>query len=359
MRWRWLEASSADPAGSSGPGIRIEAPAKINLHLEVLSERPDGYHDIDSLFLAVSLADELEFWPSEGPGDLLEVLARRDGDSAGRAREPKLPGAGDNLVLKAARCVRESARGRGAPSPGLCIRLHKAIPMGAGLGGGSSDAAAALLALNRLWDLRLDAAALAGLAAQLGSDVAFFLQGGLARCTGRGEIVEPIPLDGKERAFHAVLACPDIEAPTPLVYRTLRDLRRREIGLTAPKSLNTMRFKLFWESIGRTGLTEKVLQTPLTERLRSAGEAFGNTLQEVAFRLFPELRSLYDLLLAESFYHVQLTGSGAALFGLCSSPEEASACARKLAGALKRRSPDGLAGLREVSLFVVHGLAPW
>ena len=163
------------------------APAKLNLDLRVLGRRPDGYHELASIFVGVSLFDTLTF------------RARPDGDFrlTLRGGPPDVPAGADNLVLRAASAMREAAARRGKRCGGADITLHKRIPSQAGLGGGSSDAAAAVLALNRLCGLRLPKEVLHEVAAGLGSDVNFFVEGcRSAVCTGRGEIVRATDCPG-------------------------------------------------------------------------------------------------------------------------------------------------------------------
>ena len=157
--------------------LTLRAPAKINVSLIVSEKRPDGFHAIDSVMASVDLCDVLTF--RQVPGSAVRLSCRGI----------PVPGSGsDNLVLRAANLLRRhSGTDRGAS-----IVLNKHIPAGAGLGGGSSDAAATLTGLNRLWDLNLPIDTLDHLAGQLGSDVAFFLHTPLARCTGRGEQVIPL-----------------------------------------------------------------------------------------------------------------------------------------------------------------------
>ncbi|MCX6877152.1 MAG: 4-(cytidine 5'-diphospho)-2-C-methyl-D-erythritol kinase [Verrucomicrobia bacterium] len=155
--------------------LTLEAPAKLNLSLRVLAKRDDGYHDIDTVMVKLPLlADRLHFAPAA--------------TFAFACDDPALPDDERNLVVKAVRAFEAAAK----ITCKCAISLQKAIPHGAGLGGGSSDAASTLLGLNRLHDEPLAPAQVAALAAALGSDVAFFLSPGAARCTGRGEHVVPV-----------------------------------------------------------------------------------------------------------------------------------------------------------------------
>ncbi len=159
--------------------LTIRAPAKINLFLKILGKRRDGYHELLSLFLMVGLYDEIAFEPD--PRDLRLFVS-----------DPALTTGDENLVIRAARLLAQ----RTGLEPKARIRLQKNIPMGAGLGGGSSDAAAALVGLNRLWRTGLSRSDLSHLGLQLGSDVPFFLKGPSALVGGRGERILPVVLPG-------------------------------------------------------------------------------------------------------------------------------------------------------------------
>jgi 4-diphosphocytidyl-2-C-methyl-D-erythritol kinase len=166
---------SSSPTAGRG-GLRLRAPAKVNLALEVTGRRADGYHEIDTVMTTLDLADEVRLTPA----DRFEV----------RIEGPQAAGidASDDLAGRAARLFAERA-GR---SLDVRVEVTKRVPHAAGLGGGSADAAAVIRGLNTLWQLEWPVARLAEVAADVGSDVAFFLQCGAARCTGRGEIVEPL-----------------------------------------------------------------------------------------------------------------------------------------------------------------------
>ncbi len=176
----------------------LQAPAKLNLSLRVLGKRDDGFHEIDTLMVKLpGLADELEFSPSD------KFTFRCD--------DPSVPGDEGNLVVKAVRAY-ESAAGSHCR---CAISLKKAIPHGAGLGGGSSDAAMTLLGLNRVHDFKLSVDLMHELAASLGSDVPFFLTTGASRCTGRGEIIVPAP---SPTPMSVLLLKPSFSVPTPDAY---------------------------------------------------------------------------------------------------------------------------------------------
>ncbi len=176
------------------------APAKINLYLHILGRRADGFHELETLMAPITL------------GDTLEVELIPEGIEF-TCSDPALADAQDNLATRAARIFLEEFK----PYSGVRIHLEKQVPVGAGLGGGSSDAAAVLLALRRLTQLHCTDAKLAELAARLGSDVPFFIYGRPAICRGRGEIIEPLALPEK---FRGLLIHPGFGVSTPWAYKT-------------------------------------------------------------------------------------------------------------------------------------------
>lgn len=176
--------------------MKLRAPAKVNLHLRVLGRREDGFHDLDTLMVPLSLADEVTIEKTEG--GRIELTCD----------DPAVPTGDENLVVKAARLFDES----------LSVRIHlgKRIPMGAGLGGGSSDAAAVLVALNRIFDEKYSVGELEGLAAQIGSDIPFFVRCIPAQCGGRGEKMSPSTIAEK---FPLLLIKPPFGVETAWAYK--------------------------------------------------------------------------------------------------------------------------------------------
>jgi 4-diphosphocytidyl-2-C-methyl-D-erythritol kinase len=177
----------------------LQAPAKLNLSLRILGKREDGFHEIDTLMVKLpGLADTLEFSEAD--------------EFSFSCDDPTVPGDEGNLVVKAARAY-EAAAGIQCR---CSISLQKVVPHGAGLGGGSSDAAAALLGINRLHDFRLGVPAMHEIAASLGSDIPFFLSSGASRCTGRGEIITPV---ASPPPLPVLLLKPSFSIPTPDAYK--------------------------------------------------------------------------------------------------------------------------------------------
>ena len=183
----------------TGHVVKVRAPAKINIFLLVSGPDGRGYHRITTLFQSVSLYDEMYFTLAEGSSVSCE------------SSEPELSGSSDNLALRAALLLKKTAMCR----KGARILIKKRIPVGGGLGGGSSDAAAALLGLNKLWNLRLSPDKLSEIGLKLGSDVPFFVRGGLAYAEGRGEILTYLP---QFRQWYLLIFLP-FRSPTEKVYR--------------------------------------------------------------------------------------------------------------------------------------------
>jgi 4-diphosphocytidyl-2-C-methyl-D-erythritol kinase len=271
----------------------VRAPAKVNLFLEVLARRPDGYHEIASLLVAVSLYDTLEF--KEDPSGAVRL----------RCDAPELSTGPDNLVHKAAALLRQ----RTGCARGADVRLTKRIPMAAGLAGGSTDCAAALAGLNRLWRLGLGRDELARLGGELGSDVRFFFHTPAAWCTGRGEVVAPLALG---RPLDLVIAKPAVGLSTAEVYR----------GVTVPE---------------RPEGGEEVRRAVAAGDVEEIGRRLHNRLQEAAERLRPEIAAGLRRLRALGPAGQMMSGSGTSLFALCRDTGEAQRLARAL-----RRAPDDI-----------------
>jgi len=268
--------------------IAVEAPAKVNLFLEVVRRRPDGFHEIDTVFQAVSLYDRLSVAAS--PVLELEVTSAPVG----------VPRDARNLVWKAARALAD----RTGVRAGARIRLTKGIPVGAGLGGGSSDAAAALAALNRLWRTDLSDEALIEVAAGLGSDVSFFIRGGTARGRGRGERLDPIDAAG---VLWYVILWPGVAISTAEAYRRL-DERPSE----APRTPDALIAALAAGDVEGIG-----------------GTTF-NRLGPVAAAIEPRVGRALDRVRDSGAVAACVTGSGAAVFGLFDGRTSAERAAAQL-----------------------------
>jgi 4-diphosphocytidyl-2-C-methyl-D-erythritol kinase len=273
------------------PALRARAAAKINLALLVGPRRADGYHELVTVFQSVALWDELE------------VAAVDDATLELSVEGMPLPADEGNLVLMAAREL--TRRGPERPAAGARFRLRKGIPVAAGLGGGSADGAAALLALDQLWGLGLPMPTLAAIAGELGSDVPFCLTGGTALATGRGERLSPIAEAG---SWSWVLGISRKGLPTPAVYR-----RYDELGL------------------GRR-LTPSAADGVLGAL--AAGDPAGlaaelvNDLEAAAFHLRPELAGAKRCMLDAGALGAVLSGSGPTMLGLAADEGHARRIAK-------------------------------
>lgn len=258
-------------------GFTLAAPAKVNLCLRVLGKRADGFHEIDSVFYQVSLFDKLRFQPSAN----LEFSSH--GLDAGPEEE--------NLVLRAARLLRKEA----GISAGASISLEKNIPSGAGLGGGSSDAACALLGLSRLWGLDISMERLQGMAETLGSDVPFFLYGPAARVGGRGEAVSVF---SPCSVFHLLLVKPECSVSTAWAYQSL----------TLTKAARNNRLSCFGDP--RFGI-------------REAAGVLWNDFESPVFSRFPVIGEIKARLLECGSLGAVMSGSGSTVAGLFESHKKA------------------------------------
>ncbi|MFD4430390.1 4-(cytidine 5'-diphospho)-2-C-methyl-D-erythritol kinase [Nocardia sp. NPDC058497] len=276
--------------------VVVRAPSKVNLHLGVGDLRPDGYHDLTTVFQALSLSDELELAPSAS------LTVRVSGESAA-----EVPTDRTNLVWKAAVRLAHLA-GR---APRVEIAIAKGIPVAGGMAGGSADAAATLVGLNELWDLGLGRDELTAVAAELGSDVPFALHGGTALGTGRGERLLPVL---SRNTFHWVLALAKDGLSTPSVFRELDRLRAEG-------------------DPPRLGDPQKLMQALAAGDPHTLAPLLGNDLQAAALSLKPELRRTLRAGVGAGALAGLVSGSGPTCAFLCETEEAAIAVAAELAGA--------------------------
>jgi 4-diphosphocytidyl-2-C-methyl-D-erythritol kinase len=254
------------------PVTQIPSYAKINWILDVLFKREDGYHELRTIYQTVSLHDQLRITETDGP---IEILCD----------DPRVPCDETNLAFKAALSLREAT----GTSKGARIEIDKRIPVAAGLGGGSSNAAATLLALVNLWHVEMDEPGLTRIAAGLGSDVPFFLLGGTALGVGRGEEVSPIE---QIECEHLLLVNPGFAVSTRDAYEKLSRLTRSEAAFNIPLTL-----------LAAKGIRE----LPLVAR---------NDLEEAVLAAHPEIAEVKRRLLSLGARHALMSGSGATVFGV-------------------------------------------
>jgi 4-diphosphocytidyl-2-C-methyl-D-erythritol kinase len=281
--------------------VTILAPAKVNLTLEVLAKRRDGFHEIRSLVQAINLCDRLHF----KLGDGIEFRC----DSPGWVP-------GESLISKAAMLLRE----RAGCARGAIVTLSKRIPLLAGLGGDASDAAATLRGLNLLWELGLSSGELLGLAEELGSDVPFFLYGGTALLEGRGEVVTPLPPPGKMWLVLMVPPVPRVSGKTGRLY-----------GLITAEHYTS-------------GEATRKLVSRLTEAGEVEPSRLFNVFERVAPNYFRDLASYWEQFLKSGAREVHLAGAGPALFTLTRDKAQAEAIYRNL-------------GRQKLESYLTHTLA--
>lgn len=288
--------------------LKVEAPAKVNLHLEVLGLREDGFHELAMVMQTIDLVDELQLWPTA------------DGAISLSCDQPELPTDGSNLIVKAAELLRMRA---GLPELGARIHLRKRIPVGAGLAGGSSDAAAALVGLNALWGLGFGDAELQAMAARLGSDVPFCLPGGTQLCFGRGERLEALASPQAATLALLLIKHAGTSVSTPWAYGRCREQWGRSY-LAGEEAFERRRDAL------RRG--------PLVHALRQGGNLppLRNDLQAVVEPELPSVREgLVLLRRLPRTLAVAMSGSGPSLFALFADLNQARSAQTNLAPELE------------------------
>jgi 4-diphosphocytidyl-2-C-methyl-D-erythritol kinase len=284
--------------------IKIKACAKLNLCLEVLGKRPDGFHNISSVFHQVDLCDELEF------------AAASDGRITLTCDDPRLPVNEKNLVIRAAHLLRSFESKVGSSSqactetdnlpyrrsddrlPGAKITLTKRIPVGAGLGGGSADGAAALTGLAQLWSVKLGSEDLHKMALELGSDVPYFISGGTAYVSGRGENIEPLKSD---KTYHFVIVYPGFGVSTAWAYKSLKN------QLTKDPEYSKILYSIWAKGPEASEIAKQM----------------HNDLENAVIPAHPPIARIKEMLMAQGAAGSMMSGSGSCVFGIF--PDEVSA----------------------------------
>lgn len=297
--------------------IRVRVPAKVNLHLAVGAKRPDGYHELKTVYQAISLYDEVALGPSK------KLTVTVTGDGAGL-----VPDNDDNLAVRAVRAVAAIA----GHSPSVAISIEKGIPVAGGMAGGSADAAAAMLAAERVFQADLEAWQLQRLAGGIGSDVPFLLMGGTALGTGRGELVSPVLSRGR---YHWVFALADDGLETPRVYAELDRLRAETGSVPEPVS------------------PDGVLAAVRAGDVVALGKALYNDLQPAALRLRPDLSRVLDAGREAGAVGGVVSGSGPTVALLARTADDAVAIAASLSDSglcrTVRQAVGPVTGAREIA----------
>ena len=272
--------------------IEKQSHCKVNLLLNILGKRPDGFHELETVMHPIQVHDQLSFTPA-GTGIQLTCS------------EPSLPTDSRNLVYQAAARFLEAANIKG----GVRLRLEKKIPLAAGLGGGSGNAAITLLGLNELFDQPLTADQLQMLAASLGSDIPFFLQSKPALATGRGEHIQPLEFFPALRGAAFLLIHPGFGIPTALAYQHLARF---------PAALN-----------GKPGRAKKLISLLQTAGLKEASAELYNSLEAPALEKYPLLALFQEFLRANGAAATLMSGSGSTTFAILENQTTAETLAEK------------------------------
>ena len=304
--------------------IAVRAPAKLNLQLAVGPPRADGYHDLVTVFHAVSLFDQVTVEP-----------AGRDGVTVAGEGADRVPDDQGNLAMRAVAALRAAVRDRGTGK--VHVTIAKKIPVAAGLAGGSADAAAALVACNELWAAGLSHQRLATIAATVGSDVAFALLGGTAVGRGRGEQLTPALAPATQ--YHWVLAFADGQLSTPAVYAALDRLRSAPAAETAEAARSAVP-----APAAQPGLDAALMSALRTGNAAQVGQRLSNDLQPAAVSLFPALRKTLNAGLELGALGALVAGSGPTCVFLAANAERALELAVSLSGAGVCRSVARVSG---------------
>ena len=303
-----------------GHQIRIDTPAKVNFFLELHGLREDGFHQIDTVMQTVSLWDQLYFASTDSGEVELSCQLRQPGGQP--SEQDSIPSDHRNLVVKACHRLQEYAIenqiGSPFPSSGLKIQLTKWIPSAAGLGGASSDCAAALVGANRVWGLGLSLPQLHTIAAELGSDVPFFLYGGACRCTGRGEIIQPVSATA---GVNLVIVKPPVALSTKEVFSKVDS--SLVVSESNPKNL-----------AASTVSANTAVQSLATGRPQAIAGSLFNRLVSAATQLTDQLDRMSDLFDRVGSLGHQMSGSGSSYFGIFPNRKSARIARQELVSQL-------------------------
>ncbi|NJM48348.1 MAG: 4-(cytidine 5'-diphospho)-2-C-methyl-D-erythritol kinase [Alkalinema sp. RU_4_3] len=275
------------------------APAKINLYLGIVGDRPDGFHELVMVLQSIGLADRVTITETTQPGIHLTCS------------DSEVPQDDTNLAYKAADLIYQRFPEVAKRQSGVSIAIDKQIPMGAGLAGGSADCAAVLVGMDLLWDLGLTQSELQTLAAELGSDIPFCVGGGTALATGRGELLDPLPdLDN----LHLVLAkYRDLPVSTPWAYQTFR----RTFGTEYPTTPDAFIAK-------QQALRSSQMLRAIADRNPDAiAQHLYNDLERVVLPEYPQVQALRDRFEAFGAMGTMMSGSGSTVFALCKTASQA------------------------------------
>ncbi len=288
------------------------APAKINLYLEIIGDRPDGFHELAMILQSISLADRIDLQPISI--DTISI----------RCSHPEVPQDKTNLAYRAAALMAQQFPDAMTKYGGVEITIDKQIPVAAGLAGGSSNAAAVLVGLDLLWQLGLTQDELQALGAQIGSDIPFCIRGGTLLATGRGEVLSPLKnLDH----LHVVLAkYRNLAISTPWAYKTYRQ-QFSQSYVSEPQDLQSRRDRVH---------SGPIVSAIMQDDGAKIGQLLHNDLEKVALPEYPQILQVREAFASQGVLGTMMSGSGPTVFALTESKEQATA----VADAVKQQMAD-------------------
>ncbi|NJK36668.1 MAG: 4-(cytidine 5'-diphospho)-2-C-methyl-D-erythritol kinase [Oscillatoriales cyanobacterium RM1_1_9] len=307
----------------------LVAPAKINLYLEIIGDRPDGYHELVMVLQAISLADKIEISSIEI--DAISI----------KCDHPGVPDNQNNLAYRAAALMAEQFPHAIARYGGVEIKIQKTIPIAAGLAGGSSNAAAVLVGLDLLWELGLTQGELQELGGQIGSDVPFCLEGGTALATGRGEVLSP--LANLDQLYLVLAKYHNLQISTPWAYKTYRQ-QFSHTYVSATQDLQSRRDRVH---------SGPIVAAVMHQDGAEIGRLLHNDLEKVALPEYPQIQQLRQMIGTQpGVLGAMMSGSGPTVFGLVQSQAEATQVMKTVRGQI----PDPELGLWTAK-FISQGIS--
>ncbi len=305
----------------------LVAPAKINLYLEIIGDRPDGYHELVMILQSIDLADQIDL--HAGGNDNIRV----------RCDHPQVPLDGSNIAYRAAKLMATEFSEAFAKYGGVDITIHKHIPVAAGLAGGSTNAAAVLLGMNLLWNLGLTQSELEELGATLGSDVPFCVAGGTALATGRGEQLSVLP--SLDKIYLVLGKYRSLEVSTAWAYKSYR----QQFGSSYIRDQNDLAARA--AAVHSGPMVKAILHQDGVE----IGQKLHNDLERVVLPTYPQVLRLREIFASTGVLGTMMSGSGPSVFALCESKEQAEQVKLEV----RERIPD-----EDLELFVTrmitHGI---
>jgi 4-diphosphocytidyl-2-C-methyl-D-erythritol kinase len=279
--------------------INLTARAKVNLYLEIVGDRADGYHELVMILQSIDLADSVD------------ICSLSTGEIKVHCNHPQVPVDSSNLAYRAAELMAKEFPNAFSKRSGVEITIRKQIPVAAGLAGGSSNAAAVLVGLDLLWELGLTQSELEELAAQLGSDIPFCISGGTAIATGRGEVLSPLP--SLDNIYIVLAKYRSLEVSTPWAYKSYR----AAYGHSYIKDKDSLAARATAVHSG------EMVQAVVNKDVKAIASKLHNDLEKVVLPAYPQVLQLRETFASLGVLGTMMSGSGPSVFALCESKEQA------------------------------------